>query len=91
MLRLPILVAAGGVNSAGRTSHRHGFKRMVIDSLPRETQLDTHKALAAMMGISDQAQQMAGTLIRGIEPDYFAEMENALEVAHDLAIQAVLD
>ena len=71
MLHLPILVAAGGVNSAGRTSHRHGFKRMVIDSLPRETQLDTHKALAAMMGISDQAQQMAGTLIRGIEPDYF--------------------
>ena len=72
MLHLPILVAAGGVNSAGRTSHRHGFKRMVIDSLSRETQLDTHKALAAMMGISDQAQQMAGTLIRGIEPDYFS-------------------
>ena len=72
MLHLPILVAAGGVNSAGRTSHHHGFKRMVIDSLPMESQLDTHKALTAMMGISDRAQQMAGTLIRGIEPDYFS-------------------
>ena len=72
MLNLPILVAAGGVNSAGRTSHRHGFKRMVIDSLPMDAQLSTHKALTAMMGISDEAKQMAGTLIRGIEPDYFS-------------------
>ncbi len=72
MLNLPILVAAGGVNSAGRTSHRHGFKRMVIDSLPMDAQLYTHKALTAMMVISDEAKQMAGTLIRGIEPDYFS-------------------
>ena len=33
MLRLPIMVAAGGVNSAGRTSRRHAYKRMIWDSL----------------------------------------------------------
>ncbi len=72
MLHLPILVAAGGVNSAGRTSHRHAFKRMVIDSLSAGTAGKTVEALTAMMGVSDPSQQKAGTLIRAIDADYFS-------------------
>lgn len=29
MLRFPVMVAAGGINSAGRTSQRHAYRRMI--------------------------------------------------------------
>ncbi len=71
MLHLPILVAAGGINSAGKTSNRQAFKRMVIDALETTEQKQTREALAAIMGTSDTAAQDAGTLIRTIESSHF--------------------
>ena len=72
MLHLPILVAAGGINSAGRTSHRHGFKRMVIEQLSQTDQRDTRHALSNLMGVNEAHQQDAGTLIRAIESTHFS-------------------
>ncbi|MDG1065042.1 MAG: beta-ketoacyl synthase [Luminiphilus sp.] len=71
MLHLPILVAAGGINSAGKTSNRQAFKRMVIDKLEATDQEQTRLALAAIMGTSDAVAQDAGTLIRTIETSHF--------------------
>lgn len=71
MLRLPILVAAGGINSAGRTSNRRAFKRMVIEALDRRGRDETRTALAALMGTEDWAEQDSGTLVRRIEDSHF--------------------
>jgi acetoacetyl-[acyl-carrier protein] synthase len=71
MLHLPILVAAGGINSAGKTSNRQAFKRMVIDNLDAADQEQTRQALAAIMGTADRAEQDAGTLIRTVEASHF--------------------
>ena len=71
MLRLPVMVAAGGVNSAGRTSHRHAYRRMVWETLPHEERAGTEAALAEMMGISDSQRIASHTLVREIEPDWF--------------------
>ena len=71
MLHLPILVAAGGINSAGKTSNRQAFKRMVIDNLDAADQKQTRQALAAIMGTADRAEQDAGTLIRTVEASHF--------------------
>ena len=71
MLRLPVMVAAGGVNSAGRTSHRHAYRRMVWERLPHQERAGTEAALAEMMGISDLQRIASHTLVREIEPDWF--------------------
>lgn len=71
MLRLPILVAAGGINSAGRTSHRHAFRRLVLDALSDNEVAKTRAALGQLMDTQDPAAQLAGTLIRRIESSYF--------------------
>lgn len=71
MLRLPIMVAAGGVNSAGRTSRRHAYKRMVWDSLSDVERSGTEQALGQMMGTDDSAAIARHTLIREIEPAWF--------------------
>lgn len=71
MLHLPVLVAAGGINSAGKTSNRQAFKRMVIDKLNANEQEQTRGALAAIMGTTDASAQDAGTLIRTIENSHF--------------------
>lgn len=71
MLRLPILVAAGGINSAGRTSHRHAFRRLVLGALAESDIGKTRAALGQLMGTADPDAQAAGTLIRRIEPSCF--------------------
>ena len=71
MLRLPIMVAAGGVNSAGRTSRRHAYKRMVWDSLSEAERGATERALGQMMGVADADTILGHTLIREIEPEWF--------------------
>ena len=55
MLRLPVMVAAGGINSAGRTSRRHAYRRMIWDHLSVPDQTATAGALAQMMGTADAA------------------------------------
>ena len=56
MLRLPILVAAGGINSAGRTSNRRAFRRMVIDALDAGAAAETRAARARL----EDAEQQDG-------------------------------
>ena len=71
MLRLPVMVAAGGVNSAGRTSRRHAYRRMIWDHLSAAERADTQAALSHMTGRSETADVLAHTLVREIEPDWF--------------------
>ena len=71
MLHLPLIVAAGGINSAGRTSHRRAYQRMVIDALPAQLGAGAREALAQLMGTHEASLQDAGTLIRGIEDSHF--------------------
>ena len=66
MLRMPVMVAAGGVNSAGRTSRRHAYRRMVWDHLSADDRAGTESALAQMMGTQDRALIRHHTLINAM-------------------------
>lgn len=73
MNKFPVIVGFGGINSAGRSSGFHAFKRMVMDALPEHEQLTTLNALAQLMGLplksniepDWQQQILNGTLVRG--------------------------
>jgi len=73
-LRLPVLIAAGGVNPAGRISGHHAYRRTVIDALPTATADETWKALATLMGEEDSSEKRAylrdHSLIRRIEAQH---------------------
>ena len=71
MLRLPVMVAAGGINSAGRSSQRHAYRRMVMAALPTHVAAETRAALSELMGTDDHVAQEAGTLVRPIESSHF--------------------
>ncbi|MBU2645337.1 beta-ketoacyl synthase [bacterium] len=51
MAHLPVVVGFGGVNSAGRTSFHHSYRRMTIDRLSPSKTEDTLTNLATMMGL----------------------------------------
>jgi len=51
MSRLPVIIGMGGVNPAGRTSLHHGYRRLVLDSLPAADAQSTRASLATMMGL----------------------------------------
>ena len=74
MSRLPVIVGFGGVNSAGRLSCHHGYRRLVIDALGEADASATYRALAALMNLeadpstADTRQHIRDhTLIRRIE------------------------
>ncbi|MFZ8913495.1 MAG: hypothetical protein ACO2YP_02750, partial [Pseudomonadales bacterium] len=73
-MRLPVLIAAGGVNPAGRISGHHAYRRMVIDALPQEKAKQTWKALATLMGEPATPERQAylrdHTLVRRIETQH---------------------
>ena len=80
MSRLPVIVAAGGINPAGRISGHHAYRRLVFDAQPKSAQDRTLKSLATLMGMKQTAKTFASeqrqyildhTLIRRIEPDHF--------------------
>ena len=71
MLRFPVMVAAGGINSAGRTSQRHAYRRMIWDQLDTSNRSGTQAALAQLMGVEDAQRLLAHTLVREIEPAWF--------------------
>ena len=50
MTRLPIIAGFGGINTAGRSSGHHGYRRMVIEALSKEKALETRAAIAALTG-----------------------------------------
>ncbi len=88
MLRLPILVAAGGINSAGRSSHRHAYRRMVIEHLSDSERVATRAALAQLMGTDDPDLQDAGTLVRRLDAAHFDP--DAIPYARRVTSQAAL-
>lgn len=79
MTAIPLIVGFGGVNTAGRSSFHHGYRRTLIDVLGSEKADRTYKSLASLMGIqisgeltAEQRQQILdGTLIRKIEAAHF--------------------
>jgi acetoacetyl-[acyl-carrier protein] synthase len=48
--RLPVIAGFGGINSAGRGSFHHAYRRMVIDGLEPSVTNDTYLGLATLMG-----------------------------------------
>lgn len=75
MAKLAVIVGQGGMNSAGRTSGFHSYKRMICDALSASQIQDTWQDFAKRMGISssqilseDEINQIKdGTLIRRIK------------------------
>jgi len=50
MARLPVITGFGGINAAGRSSGHHGYRRLVIDALPKSQTQATYHNLAALTG-----------------------------------------
>ncbi|MDG1024917.1 MAG: beta-ketoacyl synthase [Gammaproteobacteria bacterium] len=50
MARLPVITGFGGINAAGRSSGHHGYRRLVIDALPKRQTQATYHNLAALTG-----------------------------------------
>ena len=79
MARIPLIVGFGGINTAGRSSFHHGYRRLIMDSLGQADASKTYQSLAAVMGLStngglSQEQQqyiLEHTLIRQIENEAF--------------------
>jgi len=51
MSRLPVIIGFGGFNPAGRSSSHHGYRRLILDSLPTAIANETRASLATMMGL----------------------------------------
>lgn len=74
---LPIIVGSGGISPAGRVSFDHGYRRLVIDSLPQTKRQSTLRSLAQLMGLTQESGEdineathrkiLNGTLVRRIE------------------------
>lgn len=47
---LPVIVGFGGYSAAGRSSSHQAFRRMILESLPADEQLETVVSLACLMG-----------------------------------------
>lgn len=75
MIKLPVIVGMGGMNSAGRTSGFHSYKRMICDALSSQEMASTWSDLAHRMGTSPDSSLSdadiqaikQGTLVRRIE------------------------
>lgn len=50
MSHLPVIVSFGGVSPAGRSSHHHGYRRLVFDKLDAAAQQQTLQSLAVLTG-----------------------------------------
>jgi len=70
MSKLPVIVGFGGINTAGRTSFHHGYRRLIHEVLNEEDKAEMFKGLATMMGLDEKDREaiLAHTLIRKIEP-----------------------
>lgn len=72
-MRLPVITGFGGINSAGRLSFHHAYKRLVLDVLNQAEQDQTFQSLAGLMGVDTPADATSRqhikdhTLIRRIE------------------------
>lgn len=71
MSNLPVIVASGGINTAGRSSQRHAHNRLVINSIDAPSRSRTIKALGVMMDSDVEDEILARTLVRRIEHQHF--------------------
>jgi acetoacetyl-[acyl-carrier protein] synthase len=60
MVKLPIIVGFGGINSAGRSSCHQGYRRLVLDALSLPSQQQTLHSLASLTG---KIKKPAGTWV----------------------------
>ncbi len=49
--RLPVIVGLGGINSAGRVSFHHAYRRLVVDVLGEADRNRTYASLARLMNL----------------------------------------
>ncbi|TDO96298.1 beta-ketoacyl synthase [Marinomonas balearica] len=83
MTRLPVIVGFGGINSAGRTSFHHAYRRIVFDLLPSDTQQEVLLDLATLTNMAEHKNGMwltqdgeqldANTLIESIGEELLAK------------------
>lgn len=74
MSKLPVIVGFGGINSAGRSSFHHGYRRLVHEALAEKDLAPMFEGLANLMGkddSSDRQDMIDHTLIRKIEAQTF--------------------
>ncbi|PJE80484.1 Beta-ketoacyl-[acyl-carrier-protein] synthase FabY [invertebrate metagenome] len=74
MSALPVIVAQGGISSAGRTSGFHGYRRLVLENLTQTHRQETLDALKALMGSEKGHSSEAvikGTLVRHLNDTPF--------------------
>ncbi len=72
MTRLPVIVGAGGISCAGRSSFHLGYSRIVADALSEKVGDEMYRSLAWLMGApldSEREMLRRGTLVRRIEPE----------------------
>ena len=70
---LPVIVGLGGISAAGRSSGFQSYMSMVRTELNSVDRASNLQAMATLMGMNtpDEAAIDAGTMIRGITPQYF--------------------
>ncbi len=74
MVKLPIIVGFGGVNSAGRSSCHHGYRRLVFDALSMSAQQTTLHSLAALSGkLKTQNGVWVGSEANQVDPAAFVK------------------
>ena len=70
---LPVVVGFGGYNAAGRSSSHQAFRRMILESLPTEEQIDTVVSLACLMAQvtkeGEDYRDQQGALLSALEVD----------------------
>ena len=73
MSRLPVIVAQGGISSAGRTSGFHAYRRLVIDALDESLKASTFTSLSRLTGLAaaDRQALLDATLIRKLDGSLF--------------------
>lgn len=74
MSRLPLVVAQGGISSAGRTSSFHAYRRLVLDAMDKAAEQETLASLACLTGQTKEDRQslLAATLIRELDESVFS-------------------
>ncbi len=78
MKQAPLIVGAGGINAAGRTSGHQGYKRLVFPALPEADKENFFQDLASRMGLQTdssmnpvamRARILADTLVRDVSDE----------------------